>query len=136
MEKINWTSTNIKWKGRDVPPIYLSRQGLYDDYAVKMDSFDPSPLESMAQEDRAKCLQWISDNLKVVPHMNPKWGSYKLKHVLERAIDGYVSNGAAIDLMLKAGFIIEPIYTGSGVSLNCRFNAYVTNPELGPYLKG
>lgn len=40
--------------------------------------------------------------------INPDYSSYKLKHIFERHVGGYLSNGAIISAAVAEGFIIYP----------------------------
>jgi hypothetical protein len=48
------------------------------------------------------------------PH---KQGSYTIKHVIERSIDVYVSNGATQQAFFELGYRLKPLAVGN---LNCR----------------
>lgn len=68
-------------------------------------------------EKQKKLKEWIYDNLNCRKSINYKHSSYGLKHIAEKGIDEYVSNGEFIGAMIEAGYEIKQIS-----SLNASFN--------------
>ena len=65
----------------------------------------PKQFESEGPEKQTQVLTWIQQHWRKGTHGNAKrYSSYYLKHVVERAIGEYVSNGELKGAMLKAGF--------------------------------
>lgn len=50
------------------------------------------------------CYSWICENTTPRKTINTKYGSYYLKHVVERHYDHYIPNGAFIMAALLAGY--------------------------------
>jgi hypothetical protein len=60
----------------------------------------------------------ISDTLVMQASINDNTHSYTLKHLLERSIDGYISNEECIMWMRDSGY--DAVYFDNGP--NCYFN--------------
>ena len=66
----------------------------------------PKQFESEEPEKQIQVLTWIQQHWRKGTRGNAKrYSSYHLKHVVERAIGEYVSNGELKGAMLKAGFM-------------------------------
>ena len=71
------------------------------------------------------CVKWIEENTKVLKTIRPNAGSYYLKHVVEKAYETYISNGAFIQAAIEVGFRFERD------RLNATFNmGFVKNADL------
>lgn len=63
-------------------------------------------------------IKFIKTYLIQISYFNSKHSSYGIKHIVERCIGGYVSNGELIAAMLFCGYRYK-IYNNG---LNCYFN--------------
>ena len=70
--------------------------------------FDGSDLNSEFPTMVEKCVHWLADKrpTKTVSPSSPS--SYKLKHVVENEMGGYISNGAFIAAAASLNFPIKP----------------------------
>jgi hypothetical protein len=71
-----------------------------------------------AARDVDQVRGWLLDNLK--PIKTPTQSSYRLKHIAERALGRYVSNGELIAAALMAGY---PISRPDGPNVNVAVSA-------------
>lgn len=64
----------------------------------------PSLFDEVCHDKQIIMLNWIYDKLQPISTYNDLASSYKLKHLMEKDIGFYVSNGELKGAMLKAGY--------------------------------
>jgi len=79
------------------------------------DANGPAPGEDFLHQVSA-ALQWLSSD-PFRSKLVERRGSYALKHIIERDIGTYISNGATIAAAALSGFEVVRASTGP----NCRF---------------
>lgn len=70
---------------------------------------DEETLEKRPDEEQIKiCMEWLEKNAEKTMIANPGTiGSYGLKHLVEKNMKSYVSNGAFIVACLRSNFICK-----------------------------
>ena len=76
----------------------------------------PARLDEFTREVAAAC-QWLKAPGR--SRVLERHGSYRVKHLVERSAQTYISNGAAVVAAVLSGF--EPVRSRFGP--NCRFKA-------------
>lgn len=92
-------------------------QKIMDDHpALRDEGYDPRCMREDSEyhlmmancvEEFVAAREWIAENLLHSKRINPRRSSYGMKHVMERDIGIYVSNGVFIAAMLANEFKME-----------------------------
>ncbi len=82
---------------------------------------DPESFNNLSTEDQNKLLRWIEQNLTKSERFNPKFDSYRLKHLM----GFYCTNGQFKGAMLKAGYKVK-----DESALNWIFNISRHSPAI------
>jgi len=71
-------------------------------------------------------MKWLRENVKMRKTISPNAGSYRVKHLAEEEILGYVSNGQLIAAAMLVGYPhrIRGLYADFGMSLNSLTDVY------------
>jgi len=65
----------------------------------------PHQFDLMPEKDREELLAWVKDKLMPgIRGSSERYSSYHLKHIAEKAVIGYVSNGQMKGALLAAGY--------------------------------
>ena len=71
----------------------------------RRERFDRWRVELRSSADHVEQVRlWLVKNIEPRKTINPYAGSYSLKHIAEKALDGYVTNGELIAAAIIAGF--------------------------------
>lgn len=97
--------------------LYLNDHGI-----VGKIKFEKGIKLSLNQEKFNIISGYIRNNLKKTKNFKFETTSYGLKHLVERSVGFYVSNGQLIYVMLQLGYDCCLILNGDKYSLNCHFN--------------
>ena len=71
-------------------------------------------------------LVFINNHFRMINSINTKHSSYGLKHIVERCLGSYVSNGELIAAMILCGYKYKR-YRYNGI--NCHFNVGNVNEK-------
>jgi hypothetical protein len=77
----------------------------------------PDEFDDLPPDKQEAILSWVEQNLRPRKTVCYQHSSYGLKHICEKAVGFYVSNGEMKGAMLKAGYI-----TSERKSINWSFN--------------
>ena len=78
-------------------------------------------------EELDDVIDFINTHFRRIKNINTKHSSYGLKHIVERLMDRYISNGELITAMIICGYKYRR-YGSQG--LNCHFNVGNVNEKL------
>lgn len=78
------------------------------------------------EEEVALCRPWVQQNCFACCSYNEGLSSYSIKHIAERAVNHYISNGACITALFLEGFEGRALHR----SLNVVFKVMVTEDAL------
>ncbi len=77
-------------------------------------------------EELADIIEFINTHFNMIKNINTRHSSYGLKHILERSMGKYISNGELITAMIICGYKHKR-YRLNG--LNCYFNVGNVNEK-------
>jgi len=77
-------------------------------------------------EELDDIIDFINTYFNMIKNINTKHSSYGLKHILERLMNKYISNGELITAMIICGYKYKR-YRPNG--LNCHFNVGNVNEK-------
>jgi hypothetical protein len=90
-----------------------------------------NPLHSDGDLNEIKlCKEWMSVYAIKRATVNKNFSSYGLKHVIERAADTYIGNGACIQAALEMGYKIFPVSVFHS-NPNCYFDMKISKNAPG-----
>jgi hypothetical protein len=97
--------TKFEYKGVEYT---IAENGLVTEYYRKREAKlkeNTTYLDSLpVEEEVALCMAWLEQFATPRKTVNPRMGSYGLKHVVERWAGNYVSNGAFILAAHRLGY--------------------------------
>jgi hypothetical protein len=67
------------------------------------------PLKPIPEEELEAARKWLKDHATPIKSINYKHSSYGWKHVAEKIVGTYVSNGALLKAAQELGFTIKPM---------------------------
>lgn len=87
-----------------------------------------------AVEEVSRCVDWLS-NAPYIKTINTRHTSYGLKHVMEHACGGYVSNGVFIAAVIILGIPYRKYNLSANISIAIS-QKYVKSQQNLPNLRG
>lgn len=73
-------------------------------YTDENGHIDDELFTDLTEEDQAKVMTWIKENIIPIKGVNYKHTSYGLKHYIQKELGIYMTNNQFKDAMLEAGF--------------------------------